>query len=96
VNCEPAWRSLPLRRLPRPRIAGVIDSWFGQTKERCAWRCKWDSIDQARQDITAYIDGYHQRPHSGPGYRTRQGRGNPARSALFDEVTGAGRSRFVA
>ena len=39
-------------------------------QKRCAWRAEWESIDQARKEITAYIDHYHHRPHSGIGYRT--------------------------
>jgi putative transposase len=53
-----------------PESQAFIESWFGQFKKRCAWRAEWESIDQARREITAYIDTYHHRPHSGLGYRT--------------------------
>jgi hypothetical protein len=35
-----------------------------------AWRSEWESLDQARKEITGYIDDYHRRPHSGLAYRT--------------------------
>lgn len=53
-----------------PESQAFIESWFGQFKKRCAWRAEWETIDQARKEITAYIDHYHHRPHSGIGYRT--------------------------
>lgn len=53
-----------------PESQAFIESWFGQFKKRCAWRREWETIDQARRDITAYIDTYHHRPHSGLRYRT--------------------------
>ena len=53
-----------------PESQAFIESWFGQFKKRCAWRAEWETIDQARQEITTYIDSYHHRPHSGIGYRT--------------------------
>lgn len=53
-----------------PESQAFIESWFGQFKKRCAWRSEWESIEQARTEIGAYIDGYHHRPHSGLGYRT--------------------------
>jgi hypothetical protein len=30
----------------------------------------WESLDQARKEIAAYIQSYQQRPHSGLAYRT--------------------------
>lgn len=53
-----------------PESQAFIESWFGQFKKRCAWRAEWETIEQARTEITAYIDRYHHRPHSGLGYRT--------------------------
>jgi putative transposase len=53
-----------------PESQAFIESWFGQFKKRCAWRAEWETLDQARTDIAAYIDEYHHRPHSGLGYRT--------------------------
>jgi hypothetical protein len=43
---------------------------FGQFKKRLAWRSEWESLDQARKEITNYVDAYHRRPHSGLAYRT--------------------------
>ena len=48
-----------------PESQAFIESWFGQFKKRCAWRAEWESLDQARKEIAAYIDTYHRRPHSG-------------------------------
>lgn len=53
-----------------PESQAFIESWFGQFKKRCAWRAEWETIEAARTEITAYIDRYHHRPHSGLGYRT--------------------------
>lgn len=53
-----------------PESQAFIESWFGQFKKRCAWRAEWETIEAAREEITAYIDRYHHRPHSGLGYRT--------------------------
>lgn len=53
-----------------PESQAFIESWFGQFKKRCAWRAEWETIEQARSEIAAYIDRYHHRPHSGIGYRT--------------------------
>jgi putative transposase len=53
-----------------PESQAFIESWFGQFKKRLAWRSEWESLDQARKEISDYIDAYHQRPHSGLAYRT--------------------------
>lgn len=53
-----------------PESQAFIESWFGQFKKRVAWRSEWETIDQARRDITSYITEYHHRPHSGLKYRT--------------------------
>lgn len=53
-----------------PESQAFIESWFGQFKKRCAWRTEWETIDDARAEIAAYIQHYHHRPHSGIGYRT--------------------------
>jgi putative transposase len=34
------------------------------------WRNEFETIDQARAAIGAYVDHYHDRPHSGLDYRT--------------------------
>ena len=53
-----------------PESQAFIESWFGQFKKRCAWRAEWETIEHARNEIADYIEHYHQRPHSGIGYRT--------------------------
>ncbi|NQY57173.1 MAG: IS3 family transposase [Ilumatobacteraceae bacterium] len=53
-----------------PESQAFIESWFGQFKKRVVWRCEWETLDQARKEITEYIDTYHHRPHSGIAYRT--------------------------
>jgi transposase InsO family protein len=49
---------------------GQTQSWFSKLKERCVWRHEFETLDQAREVIAAYIDHYHHRPHSGLNYRT--------------------------
>jgi putative transposase len=34
----------------------------GVVKERCVWRHEFETLDQAREVIAAYIDHYHDRP----------------------------------
>ena len=53
-----------------PESQAFIESWFGQFKKRLAWRSAWESLDQARKEISDYIDGYQHRPHSRLAYRT--------------------------
>ena len=53
-----------------PESQAFIESWFGQFKKRVVWRCEWETLDQARKEITEYIATYHHRPHSGIAYRT--------------------------
>jgi putative transposase len=53
-----------------PESQAFIESWFGKLKERLVWRTEFETLDQARKEITAYIDAYHHRPHSGLRYRT--------------------------
>ena len=53
-----------------PESQAFIESWFGKLKERLVWRSDFETLDQARKEIAAYIDRYHHRPHSGLGYRT--------------------------
>lgn len=53
-----------------PESQAFIESWFGKLKLRCVWREEFETIDEARQKIGAYIDRYHHRPHSGLGYKT--------------------------
>ena len=53
-----------------PESQAFIESWFAKLKERCVWLHEFETLDQAREAITAYVDHYHQRPHSGLAYRT--------------------------
>lgn len=66
-----------------PESQAFIESWFSKLKERCVWRHDFETLDQAREVIAAYIDHYHDRPHSGLNYRTpREVR------ATWDDATG--------
>jgi len=53
-----------------PESQAFIESWFGKLKERLVWRSEFETLNQAREEIAAYIDRYHDRPHSGLRYRT--------------------------
>jgi putative transposase len=53
-----------------PESQAFIESWFGKLKERLVWRSEFETLEQARDEINAYIDTYHHRPHSGLRYRT--------------------------
>lgn len=69
-TCLPAASPTAVAAPRDPECQAFIESWFGQFKKRCAWRTEWETIDHARNDVAAYIDTYHHRPHSGLGYRT--------------------------
>jgi putative transposase len=53
-----------------PESQAFIESWFGKLKEREVWLNEYETLDDARRGISAYVDRYHQRPHSGLNYRT--------------------------
>ena len=53
-----------------PENQAFIESWFRYLKERCDWRNEFETLDQASEVIAAYIDHYHDRPHSRLDYRT--------------------------
>jgi putative transposase len=53
-----------------PESQAFIESWFRYLKERCVWRHEFETLEQAREVIAAYIDHYHHRPHSRLDYRT--------------------------
>jgi transposase InsO family protein len=53
-----------------PERQAFIESWFSKLKQRCVWREEFETLDEARYKIGAYIDRYHHRPHSGLAYRT--------------------------
>ena len=53
-----------------PESQAFIESWFSKLKERLIWRTEFETLDQAREEVAAYVDRYHNRPHSGLDYRT--------------------------
>ena len=53
-----------------PESQAFIESWFRYLKERSVWRQEFETLDQAREVIAAYIDHYHDRPHSRLDNRT--------------------------
>ncbi len=53
-----------------PESQAFIESWFSKLKQRCIWREEFETLDQARHTIGAYVDRYHHRPHSRLAYRT--------------------------
>ncbi len=53
-----------------PESQAFIESWFGKLKEREVWREEYETLEQARRGIGAYVDRYHDHPHSGLDYRT--------------------------
>jgi putative transposase len=53
-----------------PESQAFIESWFGKLKQRCVWREEFETLEQARTAIGAYVERYHQRPHQFLGYRT--------------------------
>ena len=53
-----------------PESQAFIESWFSKLKQRCVWREEFETLDQARQLIAAYVERYHHWPHSGLAYRT--------------------------
>jgi putative transposase len=53
-----------------PESQAFIESWFSKLKLRCVWREEFETINEAREKIAAYINSYHHRPHSSLEYRT--------------------------
>jgi putative transposase len=53
-----------------PESQAFIESWFSKLKQRCIWREEFETLDDARAAIAAYVDRYHHRPHSRLAYRT--------------------------
>ncbi len=53
-----------------PESQAFIESWFSKLKQRCIWREEFETLDEGREKIGAYIDRYHHRPHQGLAYRT--------------------------
>jgi putative transposase len=53
-----------------PESQAFIESWFGKLKQRCVWRHEFETLEQAREVIAAYVIHYHHRPHSRLDYHT--------------------------
>jgi putative transposase len=53
-----------------PESQAFIESWFSKLKQRCVWREEFETLDEAREKIGAYVERYHHRPHSRLAYRT--------------------------
>jgi putative transposase len=53
-----------------PESQAFIESWFSKLKERLIWRMEFETLEQLRVELGAYINTYHHRPHSGLDYRT--------------------------
>ncbi len=53
-----------------PESQAFIESWFSGLKRREVWRNEYETLDDARTGIGAYIERYHHRPHQFLGYRT--------------------------
>ena len=53
-----------------PESQAFIESWFGKLKEREVWLNEYETLDDARTAIGAYVERYDHRPHSGLDYRT--------------------------
>jgi putative transposase len=53
-----------------PESQAFIESWFSKLKERLIWRMEFETLEQLRAELAAYVDRYHHRPHSGLDYRT--------------------------
>jgi putative transposase len=53
-----------------PESQAFIESWFSKLKERLIWRTEFETLDELRAALAAYIDRYHDRPHSGLDYQT--------------------------
>src|SRR2546428_4535211 len=53
-----------------PESQAFIESWFSKLKERLIWRMEFETLEQLRHELAAYIDRYHHRPHSGLDYLT--------------------------
>ena len=53
-----------------PESQAFIESWFGKLKEREVWLNEYETLDDARRALGAYIERYHHRPQSGLNYKT--------------------------
>jgi putative transposase len=48
-------------RVTTKQSQAFIESWFSKLKQRCIWREEFETLDEARAAIGAYIDRYHHR-----------------------------------
>jgi putative transposase len=55
-----------------PESQAFIESWFSKLKERLVWRSEFETLDEARAAIAAYVETYHHRPHSGSATARRR------------------------
>src|SRR5215204_2404452 len=87
-----------------PESQAFIESWFAKLKERCVWLHEFETLDQAREVIAAYVDRYHDRPHSGLAYRSpaevaqtwEDGRNRLKHAAwTVNPAGGAGQTRII-
>jgi transposase InsO family protein len=53
-----------------PESQAFIESWFAKLKQRLIWPHEFETLDQAREVIGAYITSYHHRPHSALDHQT--------------------------
>jgi putative transposase len=53
-----------------PESQAFIESWFSKLKEREVWLNEYETLDDARRALDAYVERYHRRPHSGLDYKT--------------------------
>jgi putative transposase len=51
-------------------VGRFIESWFSKLRERLIWRMEFETLEQLRVELAAYVNRYHHRPHSGMDYRT--------------------------
>jgi putative transposase len=52
-----------------PEQNGVIESFMGTLKLECIWQTRFDTYEQAKAAITAWVKHYNEtRPHSRLGY----------------------------
>ena len=59
-----------------PESQAFIESWFSKLKRRCVWREEFETLEQAREVICAYVNRYHHGPT--PGWPTaRRARSRP-------------------
>ncbi|HWW66466.1 MAG TPA: transposase [Solirubrobacterales bacterium] len=48
-----------------PESQAFIESWFSKLKERLLWRSEFETLDEARAAIAAYVEAYHHQPTRG-------------------------------